>query len=633
MRKVLLVLLSIVVFAGSAAAQEQKSVLATPAFNYEAFARLPVQHEGRVKPLDTFARVMLTGFYGQASLPDMSAPAWLAEMLFDQESAYQRPVFNIANPDVLTAIGLKYRPHHRYNFVEVSQALRQNAEMLDRLGALPEGERSGAQEQLLELYSKVFLYFEIARSLSLILPVLNVDDPVLAEKLNVEAGAKLNYLEMMEHRPAFLTLAEEAIAKNPDDMEETDQAALYLGHGLQRLAQDQRSRFLRLVPPQWDDSAAAGNGEWLAPWAVLADGGGSPQTAALFDDWAALAIAYRTGNEQHWDTTAQTLLKRTKDTAGKALNSTALATEYRYNQLDLFRYSLIAYIGAFVVLLAGGLGRPALMRRAAFTLLGGGMFLHAVGVCARMFIMARPPVATLYESILFVGLVTVIFAVILELRNRNNMGIMIGAVAGSLLQFIGMKYATDGDSMGMLQAVLDTNFWLATHVVTITIGYGCCFVAGVLGHLYLLVKVFHPADKERLNMLGRNMLGAGLVALFFAVLGTILGGIWADQSWGRFWGWDPKENGAMLIALWLIWLVHGRVAGTLRPLAFAMGMVLTNVVVALAWFGVNLLNVGLHSYGFTSHIAANLGLFCTLEILFVIGCALYIKGHRRGTTS
>jgi ABC-type transport system involved in cytochrome c biogenesis permease subunit len=182
--------------------------------------------------------------------------------------------------------------------------------------------------------------------------------------------------------------------------------------------------------------------------------------------------------------------------------------------------------------------------------------------------------------------------------------------------------------MGMLVAVLDTNFWLATHVVTISIGYGCALVAGAIGHVYLIKKMIGKTTD--LSDIMKMMLGVSLVALFFCIFGTILGGIWADQSWGRFWGWDPKENGAMLICLWLIWIIHGRLANLLKHEYFAAAMVVTNIIVALAWFGVNLLNVGLHSYGFTANIASNLALFCGVEIAFVVFSLVFIKFKNKG---
>ena len=183
--------------------------------------------------------------------------------------------------------------------------------------------------------------------------------------------------------------------------------------------------------------------------------------------------------------------------------------------------------------------------------------------------------------------------------------------------------------MGMLVAVLNSNFWLATHVTTITIGYSASLMAGFMGHIYLGMAILYPERTNRLKEIYNNTFGITLMALFFALFGTILGGIWADQSWGRFWGWDPKENGAMLICMWHLMMIHMRLSGMVKAPGFALGMILNNIIVALAWFGVNLLSVGLHSYGFASGIAINLGLFILFEFLFGIGAYFWAKSKRK----
>ena len=98
--------------------------------------------------------------------------------------------------------------------------------------------------------------------------------------------------------------------------------------------------------------------------------------------------------------------------------------------------------------------------------------------------MNRPPVSTLYESVLFVSFIVLLFAIILEYFRKDGLGIFIGAVGGSVFHFIGFGYAADGDTLNMLVAVLNSNFWLATHVTTITMGYGASLVAGFIGHLF-----------------------------------------------------------------------------------------------------------------------------------------------------
>ena len=151
----------------------------------------------------------------------------------------------------------------------------------------------------------------------------------------------------------------------------------------------------------------------------------------------------------------------------------------------------------------------------------------------------------------------------------------------------------------MMRAVLDSNFWLATHVVTITAGYSATFLAGFLSLVHIGRAVAtRGLDAPTADALARMTYGVTCFALLFNVTGTVLGGIWADQSWGRFWGWDPKENGALLIVLWNAITLHARAAGLARQRGLAVLAVLGNVVTAWSWFGVNMLGVGLHSYGF-----------------------------------
>jgi len=151
----------------------------------------------------------------------------------------------------------------------------------------------------------------------------------------------------------------------------------------------------------------------------------------------------------------------------------------------------------------------------------------------------------------------------------------------------------------MMQAVLDSNFWLTTHVVTITIGYGATFLAGALAHVYILRGVLSRSlDRDSARSLASMTYGVICFSLFFSFLGTVLGGIWADQSWGRFWGWDPKENGALLIVLWNALILHARWGGYIRESGLMVMAVFGNIVTAWSWFGVNMLGIGLHSYGF-----------------------------------
>jgi cytochrome c biogenesis factor len=124
--------------------------------------------------------------------------------------------------------------------------------------------------------------------------------------------------------------------------------------------------------------------------------------------------------------------------------------------------------------------------------------------------------------------------------------------------------------------------------------------------------------------------------LFFSLVGTILGGIWANYSWGRFWGWDPKENGALLICLAELIILHARMSGLVREHGLHILAVINGMIVSFSWWGVNLLGVGLHSYGFTDGILRLLVLFFSIEAGVVL-ISLIHRGfqkhlYRRGSS-
>ena len=170
----------------------------------------------------------------------------------------------------------------------------------------------------------------------------------------------------------------------------------------------------------------------------------------------------------------------------------------------------------------------------------------------------------------------------------------------------------------MMQAVLDSNFWLATHVVTVTLGYSATFLAGFLSIIYicrgLLTKGF---DSSTAGAIYRMVYGTICFALLFSFVGTVLGGIWADQSWGRFWGWDPKENVALLIVIWNALVIHAIWGKMVSNSGLMILAVIGNIITSWSWFGTNMLGVGLHSYGFTESTFFWLMLFWLSQFIFI----------------
>jgi ABC-type transport system involved in cytochrome c biogenesis permease subunit len=192
---------------------------------------------------------------------------------------------------------------------------------------------------------------------------------------------------------------------------------------------------------------------------------------------------------------------------------------------------------------------------------------------------------------------------------------------GFITLIIAQNLALDGDTMEMMRAVLDTNFWLATHVVVVTLGYASTFVAGFLAVIYIVRGLFTKTlDEATGKSLARMIYGIVCFATLFSFVGTVLGGIWADQSWGRFWGWDPKENGALIIVLWNALILHLRWGGMIRERGLVVCAIGGNIVTSWSWFGVNMLGIGLHSYGFTDAAFKWLMMFVISQLgLIVLG--------------
>ena len=429
----------------------------------------------------------------------------------------------------------------------------------------------------------------------------------------------------MSHRGSLLEVSQNILTKSEDSWTESEREVALLLYNLQQTSLDDFAKALKIIPP------AKGNndGLWISPWELLDGREIEPHQDKILKSMEAYLIARYERNSDTMSNALKSYKMAILSAPGEKINFKILEKEIWVNKTNLFTVSLVFYLLAFILLGISWMVQPVLLRNIAYGSMVLGFTVHTYGIILRMIIMSRPPISTLYETVIFVGFVIVLFSVVIEYLRRDGLGIFIGSISGSLLHYVGFGYAADGDTLEMLVAVLNSNFWLATHVTTIILGYGSSLMAGLIGHLYLIEKIRTPKDSVRLKSIYNNMFGVTLIALFFTLFGTILGGIWADQSWGRFWGWDPKENGALLIVLWQLMMVHMRLSGLAKPDKFALGMVLNNIVVIMAWFGVNLLSIGLHSYGFASGIAVNIILFTVFELVTGFGTYYWARSKSK----
>ena len=586
----------------------------------DKFAALAVLNDGRVKPVDTYARTLLLQFSGKTSFDHKPAVVWLARLLFAPATATDDKIFLINNPEIATALGVEPESKRRYSFAQLEPGFAKLEELAQMAEKIDAKERSVVEQEIVRVYHNLVTYDRHSRAFHFALPSseFQVSDSAIKKALNLTETQDMFSFYDIASRAERLQQETKGLEFNkPDTWSGKDKELFGLMNNLFHWSMNYSDLPFAILP-----SIETNGQNWLTPMDAISREFSDPKVRDEVGYARAMVVHYWNGDQMPFDLAARSLSISVLDRADKNTQKSIrkIPLELFYNKMNLFFWAKIFYAFAFVVFLLSFFLTRSWLRPAAFALIIAGLLPHLLALVLRIIIMARPPVSNLYETFIFVGMVTVIAGTIIELVNKRWVGICVASVCGFIFLLISAKFSAEGDTMQMLVAVLNSNFWLGTHVLSITTGYSGVCVAGLIGHFYILQRIRFPKDKVALESTYRNMIGALGFGLMMSFLGTTLGGIWADQSWGRFWGWDPKENGALLIVLWCAILFHARVGRFITPLGVAVGSVLGIIVVMWAWFGVNLLSVGLHSYGFTSGVAMGLLLYVIAEIFFLGLC-------------
>jgi cytochrome c-type biogenesis protein CcsB len=371
------------------------------------------------------------------------------------------------------------------------------------------------------------------------------------------------------------------------------------------------------IVPHPDDAKAAwySIGDLATPQADAI-----PQVQRVRALVGALVAAYREGDKAGVETAASALGARLAELApGVYPPKKDLAIEVHYNRAKPFRTAWLLYLLGFLALIASfPLGsRP--LSATGLALVVAGFLLQAYGMALRMFISGRPPVTNMYESVVWVAFGAVLFALVFEAIYK----VRIFAACASALAVVCLILADNvpilDSSISPLVPVLRDNMWLTVHVLTITLGYAAFTLAMGIGHLNLGLYFFRPGAVSLFKTLSLFLYRALQVGTLFLAVGTLLGGVWASYSWGRFWGWDPKETWALIATLGYLAILHGRFVGWIKDFGMAVGSLLGYLLVLMAWYGVNfVLGTGLHSYGFGSGGYRYVGGFVAFEVMVIV---------------
>lgn len=574
--------------------------------------KLPVQEGGRFKPLDTVARTSLRQInkgetYINTDLEERPAIKWYLEAASgtdtDPGPSVEQRVFRIENLELLALLGLERRKGLRYSIKEFAKKAPELRDAAVQANSAPEAERTPFQQKTLELDRNVKLFLGLmAGGYPNMLPA------------TADGGDWRSYAD---GRQRLLDAGEASMAvllREVPDLVKAQSA-------------EELERMIAALPAETQVRLYKKRDE-----ALNAD----PAAAR----WRDIIVAYRSGKQENLDKAVAKYREATDEklTSGQRFR---VRFEAFLNSFAPYYHNTFIYGFCLVLCLIGwgvSISSPLtgnMIRRAVFWMLFVNFLVHAFSLISRMYLMERPLVfvTNLYSSAVFIGCIGCAFCLLLEFIYPISLGNLVASILGLGTCIAAHQIAQSGDTLEMMRAVLDTNFWLATHVTTVTIGYGATYVAGLIGLIYVIlalatnvlkVPVIVGADEKSQpigKLIGQALYGVICTAMLFSFVGTVLGGIWADQSWGRFWGWDPKENGAVLIVLWNALILHARWAGLVKTRGIAILALVGNMITTWSWFGTNQLGVGLHAYGFSNTLA----MFCLLvwgSHLLVIGVAL-----------
>ncbi|MDA9934227.1 cytochrome c biogenesis protein CcsA [Rubripirellula sp.] len=580
-------------------------------FDFYAAGKIPAQYGGRVMPLDAYARQTVKAISNKESIPLEGAPSelkdrvegkslsaiqWLMEVASDSRDVEKIRMFRIDAEEVRSEFELPRRKSKLYSLEEIRGEWGRVSEIVDEARAKDGADQSFKERKLLELDRRTREYTVAAAAFQLPSP-----------KVMSEAEFKMFQPGQPSDASSRAMFAMRELARNMDRLKNMRAAAI--------IPPDAELASETVDQPQWTAFSAAFFEEVQRLARAQSGSEGDLESSESIASFGGMISAY--GEED------PKLFNEAVDANAAAMAlypimgfSPRLVSLERWMQASWpTGVAMILYLVTLVLGLVYFAVNLPRLRQAVWGMLVIALVVHTVAITCRIVITGRAPVINIYSSAVFIGWAAVLFGVLVERIFRYGVGNLLASAAGVLTLLVAYGLNT-GDTMPVLQAVLDTQFWLTTHVITVSLGYVATLVAGTLGAGYLLAG-WVGVDKKKLRDVYRCIYGATCFGILFSFVGTVLGGLWADDSWGRFWGWDPKENGALLIVIWNALMLHARWDGMVSGRGFAVLAIGGNIVTAWSWFGTNELGIGMHSYGFTSGVLMWLSIYILLQIAFI----------------
>lgn len=291
----------------------------------------------------------------------------------------------------------------------------------------------------------------------------------------------------------------------------------------------------------------------------------------------------------------------------------------------LYNNSRLFFIAAILLLLLG-FGfffpqfRAATQNKLFYLVLLIPVLLIGIGFSLRVYITGFAPVTNMYGTMIWVAFGVSLFSLLLLYLYKNHF-----LVAGLFMGAAALLFITESlpiilsPDLDPIVAVLRSNLWLTIHVLTIVISYAAFTITMILGNIVVIRYILFKIDNDNfVKNYSQSIYRMTQLGVFLLSVGIILGGVWADYSWGRFWGWDPKETWSLIADIGYLAILHAKYIGWIGPFGIAMTTPLAYLLVVMAWYGVNfILASGLHSYGFSSGGATMVATFVLVQLLIL----------------
>jgi ABC-type transport system involved in cytochrome c biogenesis permease subunit len=576
---------------------------------YSKFGKLPVVFNGRLKPMDSLARNSLLQINEMQDLDiepwkgpmehhqTISAIEWMANVMMNPRVSDDLPVFRVDNPDLIAFLKLpdrdtaQHQDGEHYSWNQIIPSLHAFNDEDARIETnVPSGSRNAYENDVVKVHDRLTLYAQLRNT--------------------IQPEDSQNWKQELTDYVALVPAGVAAVQAQQAGQKYNEQVLNAFAQEFDRFNYMAQLEPPLIIPPQ------NGTDDWQNVGTVMKEAARGKPVSPVVGFYADMAGAFQNHDTNGFNAAVADVRLSLVPTFNRSIAK--INAEVFFNQMQPFYNAMVIYVFAGLLAIFSWFNLSESLRRSAVWLIGLAFFIHSTGLIYRIILQGRPPVTNLYSSAIFIGWGACLLGMILEKFYKNGIGAVVSAGIGFITLIIAHNLALDGDTMEMMRAVLDTNFWLATHVVAVTCGYASTFVAGFLALIYIIRGVFtRTLDEATAKSLARMIYGIVCFATLFSFVGTVLGGIWADQSWGRFWGWDPKENGALIIVLWNALILHLRWGGMIRERGLVNCAVFGNVVTSWSWFGVNMLGIGLHSYGFTEAAFKWLTLFVVSQLGFI----------------